>query len=110
VAVCRDLLDRIRFGAQVERATWDPARARWHVVTAAGERFTARFLVGALHYPVLPALPGTRPSRRLPQLVPRPHAVAATPILWTDTSVAFWRRTRHARLSDYQTGRAEVLD
>jgi cation diffusion facilitator CzcD-associated flavoprotein CzcO len=61
VVARRGLLDRIRFGAKVERASWDPARARWDVVTTAGDRFAARFLVsavGPLHHPVVPKLPG----------------------------------------------------
>jgi cation diffusion facilitator CzcD-associated flavoprotein CzcO len=61
VARRRGLLDRVRFGQDVRRATWMEADARWEVLTSAGDRYRARFLiwaVGPLHHPVLPDLPG----------------------------------------------------
>jgi cation diffusion facilitator CzcD-associated flavoprotein CzcO len=66
VAHRRGLIDRIRFGAKVEHAEWEPAQARWTVTTAAGERYHARFLVsavGPLHHPVYPDLPGIESFR-----------------------------------------------
>jgi cation diffusion facilitator CzcD-associated flavoprotein CzcO len=51
----------IRFGARVERATWDDAELRWHVYTADGQEYVAQFLVsgaGALHIPLIPDVEG----------------------------------------------------
>jgi cation diffusion facilitator CzcD-associated flavoprotein CzcO len=65
VAGRRGLIDRIRFGAKVEHAEWEPAQARWTVTTAAGERYHARFPVsaaGSLHHPVYPGLTWHNPK------------------------------------------------
>jgi cation diffusion facilitator CzcD-associated flavoprotein CzcO len=56
-----DLRQHIHFGVEVRGARWDEAAGRWEVTTAAGERYTARFLVsgmGGLHVPNVPRLPG----------------------------------------------------
>lgn len=56
-----DLRRHIRFGTEVTGACWDADESRWHVTTATGEEFTARFVVsgiGGLHIPRVPALPG----------------------------------------------------
>ena len=56
-----DLRRSIRFGTEVTGARWDADEARWHVATAAGTEYVARFLVagtGALHIPNVPALAG----------------------------------------------------
>ncbi|WP_018685101.1 flavin-containing monooxygenase [Actinokineospora enzanensis] len=50
-----------RFGVEVTGARWDEQENRWHVATANGDTYVARFLVagiGALHIPSVPALPG----------------------------------------------------
>jgi cation diffusion facilitator CzcD-associated flavoprotein CzcO len=51
----------IRFGTEVTGARWDPDENRWHVTTAGGEEYVARFVVsgiGGLHIPNVPKLPG----------------------------------------------------
>jgi cation diffusion facilitator CzcD-associated flavoprotein CzcO len=51
----------IRYGCPVESMEWDDTIARWRIVTAAGEVYTARAIVsgiGALHVPSIPAIPG----------------------------------------------------
>jgi cation diffusion facilitator CzcD-associated flavoprotein CzcO len=51
----------IRFGTEVTGARWDPDEHRWHVTTAGGEEYVARFVVsgiGGLHIPNVPTLPG----------------------------------------------------
>jgi cation diffusion facilitator CzcD-associated flavoprotein CzcO len=51
----------VRFNTTVIAADWDDLASRWHVHTADGATFTARFLVnavGVLHHPAIPALPG----------------------------------------------------
>jgi cation diffusion facilitator CzcD-associated flavoprotein CzcO len=51
----------IRFGTEVTGARWDVDENRWHVTTAAGDEYVARFVVsgiGGLHIPNVPALPG----------------------------------------------------
>lgn len=51
----------IHFGVEVAGARWDADEQRWHVATATGAEYVARFLVagiGALHIPNIPALPG----------------------------------------------------
>jgi cation diffusion facilitator CzcD-associated flavoprotein CzcO len=51
----------IRFGTEVTGARWDPDEHRWHVTTAGGEEYVARFVVsgiGGLHIPNVPKLPG----------------------------------------------------
>jgi cation diffusion facilitator CzcD-associated flavoprotein CzcO len=51
----------IRFGTEVTGARWDADENRWHVTTAAGDEYVARFVVsgiGGLHIPNVPALPG----------------------------------------------------
>ncbi|HEU5471456.1 MAG TPA: NAD(P)/FAD-dependent oxidoreductase [Actinophytocola sp.] len=56
-----DLRRSIRFGTEVTGARWDADEARWHVATATGAEYVARFLVagtGALHIPNIPDLPG----------------------------------------------------
>ena len=55
------LRDRIVFGATVAHAEFEEARARWHVTTEDGRRFTADVLVGAvgaLKDPRWPDIPG----------------------------------------------------
>ncbi|MFI7616200.1 flavin-containing monooxygenase [Nonomuraea terrae] len=64
VARRRGLLDRIRYGAKVVEARW--SGRHWEVTTAAGERYTARFVVsavGPLHHPAIPDLPGVAQFR-----------------------------------------------
>ena len=54
------VLPHIRFGHDVQGATWDEAAQRWRIATTRGE-FTARYLVaaaGALSDPKIPELPG----------------------------------------------------
>jgi cation diffusion facilitator CzcD-associated flavoprotein CzcO len=56
-----DLRRDIHFGTEVTGARWDADEARWHVATASGAEYVARFLVagtGALHIPNVPDLPG----------------------------------------------------
>ncbi|AXB44690.1 flavin-containing monooxygenase [Amycolatopsis albispora] len=56
-----DLYSYVRFGQEMTAARWDADEQRWHVTTAAGDEFVARFLVagvGALHLPQIPDLPG----------------------------------------------------
>jgi cation diffusion facilitator CzcD-associated flavoprotein CzcO len=56
----------IRFGTEVTGARWDADENRWHVTTAAGEEYVARFVVsgiGGLHIPNVPALPGIEEFR-----------------------------------------------
>jgi cation diffusion facilitator CzcD-associated flavoprotein CzcO len=51
----------IRFGTEVTGARWDADESRWHVTTATGDEYVARFVVsgiGGLHIPNVPALPG----------------------------------------------------
>jgi cation diffusion facilitator CzcD-associated flavoprotein CzcO len=51
----------IRFGTEVTGARWDADEHRWHVTTAGGDEYVARFVVsgiGGLHIPNVPALPG----------------------------------------------------
>ncbi len=51
----------IRFGTEVTGARWDADEHRWHVTTATGDEYVARFVVsgiGGLHIPNVPALPG----------------------------------------------------
>ncbi|MGP4014658.1 flavin-containing monooxygenase [Saccharopolyspora sp. 5N708] len=60
----RGLLDRIDFGAGVERARW--CGDRWEVSTVDGKRYRARYLVtamGLLHHPASPELPGVETFR-----------------------------------------------
>jgi cation diffusion facilitator CzcD-associated flavoprotein CzcO len=55
------LTENIRFHTTVSSADWDDATKRWRVVTGAGDRFSARYLVnavGILHRPLIPELPG----------------------------------------------------
>jgi len=50
----------VRFGHAVADARWDPTGRRWELETSHG-RFTADVLIagmGALHEPIIPALPG----------------------------------------------------
>ena len=52
--------ERIAFATAVTAATWDEARALWHVTTSRGP-IEARVVVsgmGALHHPAFPKLPG----------------------------------------------------
>jgi cation diffusion facilitator CzcD-associated flavoprotein CzcO len=61
--VARDhgVLDRIRFGTEVESAEFDADHGAWQVRTTAGELFTADVFVpavGQLSRPQLPAIPG----------------------------------------------------
>lgn len=51
----------IRFGTEVTGARWDADESRWHVTTATGDEYVARFVVsgiGGLHIPNVPKLPG----------------------------------------------------
>jgi cation diffusion facilitator CzcD-associated flavoprotein CzcO len=51
----------LRFGARVERATYDEASATWTVAVHGQPSLTARALIlgnGALHLPAIPELPG----------------------------------------------------
>jgi len=51
----------LRFGARVERADYDEARATWTVGVRGGRPLTGRSLIlgnGALHLPAIPELPG----------------------------------------------------
>jgi cation diffusion facilitator CzcD-associated flavoprotein CzcO len=53
------LRDRIRFGAEVDRATWHDGR--WRIRTTSGDEHDADVLVtacGVLHHPRLPDIPG----------------------------------------------------
>ncbi|PPK68960.1 NAD(P)/FAD-dependent oxidoreductase [Actinokineospora auranticolor] len=61
VAAKWDLARFTRFGTEVTGARWDAEECRWHVATAGGDTYVARFLVagvGALHLPSIPDLPG----------------------------------------------------
>ncbi|WP_225812724.1 flavin-containing monooxygenase [Streptomyces spinosus] len=61
VARRRGLVEHVRFGQEVRGARWAEEEACWEVVTSAGDRHRARFLVcavGPLHHPVRPDLPG----------------------------------------------------
>jgi cation diffusion facilitator CzcD-associated flavoprotein CzcO len=56
-----DLRRDIRFGARVTTARYDAAANRWHVRTAAGDAYTAQFLitaVGCLSAANIPDIPG----------------------------------------------------
>jgi len=60
-ATAYGLRPHLRFGAHVERATYDEASATWTVGVAGGPSLTARALIlgnGALHLPAIPELPG----------------------------------------------------
>ncbi len=60
VADAHGVTGKIRFGAEVISARWDPAGCVWRVETAAGT-LTARFLVsatGPLSDPMIPDIPG----------------------------------------------------
>jgi len=60
VAAAEGVTERIRFGAEVTAARWDPATCLWHVATSTGT-LTARFLIsatGPLSDPLIPAIPG----------------------------------------------------
>jgi cation diffusion facilitator CzcD-associated flavoprotein CzcO len=55
------VLEKTRFGAEVERATWDDAAATWTLELAGGDRVTADALVtacGQLSRPIVPAIAG----------------------------------------------------
>jgi cation diffusion facilitator CzcD-associated flavoprotein CzcO len=61
VADRHDLRRSINFGTRITRAEWDEDAARWRLVTAAGERMSARYLiegVGLLSSTNLPTIPG----------------------------------------------------
>ena len=61
VATKYGLYRYIRFGQEMTGARWDTDEHRWHVTTASGDEFVARYLVcgvGALHIPQIPQLPG----------------------------------------------------
>src|SRR5438128_4063463 len=62
VAEQEGLLGHVRFGCEVEEATWDEAAQRWRLRTSAG-RLTARAVVaaaGPLSEPAIPDIPGLR--------------------------------------------------
>ncbi len=55
------IADRVRYGIEVERATFDEGRGIWTVTSKGGETFRARFVVsgtGGLSRPALPAIEG----------------------------------------------------
>ena len=56
VAEQRNVLDRHRFGVEVQEIRWNEDQARWHVSTSQGE-FTANFVVSAVGPLTEPALP-----------------------------------------------------
>ena len=60
VAAERGLLERVRFGCELQGARWDPEPGRWRLRTSGGP-LDARVLIaaaGPLHEPSIPALPG----------------------------------------------------
>ena len=60
VASDEGLLEHVRFGCEVEQASWDPERRRWQLQTSRGP-LSARVLIagaGPLHEPKLPGIPG----------------------------------------------------
>jgi cation diffusion facilitator CzcD-associated flavoprotein CzcO len=60
VAADEGVTGKIRFGAEVTAARWDPAAQVWRIETASGT-LTARFLVtatGPLSDPLIPGIPG----------------------------------------------------
>src|SRR5215208_4832342 len=60
VAADEGLVEHVRFGCEVEEATWDAEAARWRLRTSTGD-LVARVLVagaGPLHEPKLPDVPG----------------------------------------------------
>jgi cation diffusion facilitator CzcD-associated flavoprotein CzcO len=61
VAARFGLRDKIRFGAKMQAAAWDDARAVWVVRTQDGRHFEGRVLacgMGGLHVPLIPEYPG----------------------------------------------------
>lgn len=44
------IVDHIRLNTRVEDASWDAASARWHITTAGGEHYIARFFIPAAGY------------------------------------------------------------
>ncbi len=66
VAAKWDLARNTRFGTEVTGARWAAEENRWHVSTADGDTYLARFVVagiGALHVPSVPRLPGIEKFR-----------------------------------------------
>jgi cation diffusion facilitator CzcD-associated flavoprotein CzcO len=62
VADDEGLTEHVRFGCEVELASWDADAKRWRLQTSSGE-LTARVLIagaGPLHEPKLPDVPGLR--------------------------------------------------
>ncbi len=62
VAEDEGVVEHVRFGCEVERATWDADARRWRLQTSGGE-LSARVLIagaGPLHEPKLPDVPGLR--------------------------------------------------
>ncbi len=60
VAADEGLLEHVRFGCELEQATWDEEAKRWRLRTSSGE-LSARVLIagaGPLHEPKLPDVPG----------------------------------------------------
>ena len=60
VAADEGLVEHVRFGCEVESASWDAEARRWRLETSSGP-LSARVLVagaGPLHEPKLPAIPG----------------------------------------------------
>ncbi|EHR62695.1 flavin-containing monooxygenase [Saccharomonospora cyanea] len=56
----------IHFGQEMTGARWDADEHRWHVTTASGDEYVARYLVcgvGALHLPQIPELVGAERFR-----------------------------------------------
>ncbi|MFW2335698.1 flavin-containing monooxygenase [Ilumatobacter sp.] len=61
VADLFDLRRHMRFGARVERMTWDEDECVWHLTLADGDTYAARFVVaslGPLSTPTLPSYEG----------------------------------------------------
>ncbi len=60
VAADEGLVEHVRFGCEVEQATWDAGARRWRLHTSSGE-LSARIVIagaGPLHEPKLPDVPG----------------------------------------------------
>ncbi|TDD49514.1 NAD(P)/FAD-dependent oxidoreductase [Kribbella antibiotica] len=56
-----DVVPHLRFGVELLRASWDPARAVWRLETSTGP-LEARVLItatGPWHEPLMPSIPGT---------------------------------------------------
>ncbi len=88
--------DRIRLNTKVVGASFDEQDSVWRIETAAGERLTARFVIGAtgvFSQPKLPDIPGVDDVRR------SHHAHLPLGSLGRPARQAR-RRDRHRRLGD----------